>query len=112
MRVLTAAIDPTPDGYSHCVAGELVIPDHIGRYNWIGLTSDKGCTLAAVGEVEVDMATYASLVAEFMPRLHLDGDPEELVGATVASVLSVAGQWRVGTRLRRDGNRMIVEVQP
>lgn len=124
MKLLTAAVDPDPVGFSDAVPGELVYlgpvcgideADEFGDggcgcgRSFAGLASDRGTTLAVVADVDLTAAQLEVLVADSLRRAGWDV-AEDLAHEVAADMVDAAAPFPVGTRVRRTLDR--IEAQP
>lgn len=112
MKLLTAAVDIDPDGFSWTVPGELVVayawcdpnlgdnhdPEHECLYVFVGLASGKATTLARVSEVDM---TRAQLLEAVRDSWAGDTVTDEAIDDEAEELLRDAAPWPVGTFLRR-----------
>lgn len=120
MKLLTAAVDSDPDGFTWTVPGELVTPaspcdvdgdEHDPAHECLvaftGLASGRGCTVARVADVDVAPAQLLEVVREHWRRLGVDAAADE-ARQEAAALLDDAAPWPVGALLRRYDD----ELQP
>lgn len=119
MRLLVAAVDPDPAGFTWTVTGELVIagafcdladdehhdPTHECMVVFAGLASDRACTLARVADVDITRAQLRAGVRDHWRRCGVEAAPDE-VEREAAAMLADAEDHRPGTLLRRYGTAM------
>lgn len=114
MKLLVAAVDPDPAGWSWCVPGELVAvdafcdlvddpnhdPAHDCLYSFLGIASGKATTLARVAEVDHTRAQLLAVVEDSYTLAGMEVTAEEL-NAEADDLLADAADWPVGTLLKR-----------
>lgn len=117
MRLLVAAVDADPAGWTWTVPGELVHaaafcdladtenhdPAHDCLFSFVGVASGRACTLAQVADLEVTREQLADIV---WVRLIGTGADLTEAKAEVKAMLDAAANWPAGTRLRRHGEEL------
>lgn len=117
MKLLTAAVDGDPAGWSWTIPGELVVaanlcsldgdpnhdPDHDCRTSFIGLVSGCATTCARVAELDHDRAQLLEAI-----RGCWDGEgTDEELEAEADALLADAEPFAVGTFLHRRDDDLV-----
>lgn len=117
MKLLTAAVDGDPAGWSWCIPGELVFAanlcdldgdpnhasDHDCRFSFVGMVSGYATTCAQVAELDHTREQLLEAVRDFW-----DGPAEdEELEAEVDSLLADAAPYDVGTFLHRRDDELL-----
>lgn len=119
MKLLTAAVDAAPGGWTWTVPGELVIaagdcdladdehhdPLHECMIAFVGMTSGKATTLAEVADVDVTQAQLLNLIRDYWRRAGVEATPAE-GRQEAAAMLTDAEDHPLRTTLRRYGTAL------
>ena len=119
MRLLVADQGTGPDDWAWSIPGELVMapPPCSAAYEgldcacgcrqtWVGFTSHRGTTLAAVAELNLDRAALTQLVAASITDAGFDLDDGQ-AEAIAAELEHLAEQLPVGALVRRDHDEIL-----
>lgn len=120
MRVLVAAQGDRADDFAWTAPGELVAlggvcdrdrygmdPCGCGRA-FVGMASDKATTVAEVRDLGMNVVQYAEALQHSYERAGWQVNARD-VRREAVRLLTLASRWPVGTRVRRDVDR--VEAQ-
>lgn len=116
MKLLVAAVDGDPAGWSWTIPGELVLatnlcgldddpmhdPAHDCLFSFIGVVSGRATTCARVADVDHDRAQLLEVIRDFWAG---DGADEE-IEADADALLADAEPYAVGTFLHRRGDEL------
>lgn len=122
MKLLVAALDQAPDGFTWTVVGEPVRAetwcdviindpehhndDHDCLVSFLGLGSDRACTLAEVREVGLTFVQLREVVRDCWARLNVADVHEQDLVDEAEELIAEAEPWTVGTFLRRWHNQL------
>jgi hypothetical protein len=115
MKLLVAAVDLDPAGWSWCVPGELVSvdaagcelagtdvhdPEHDCMFAFVGLVSGKATTLAEVRDLDMTREQLLEVIRSDFAEVGMDLTDEQANGEA-DQMLEDAEEWPPGTLVRR-----------